>query len=268
MAAAQLARAIEVQLRHRCARAGRRERRLAARELRVGEGRVEAREQAPGLDLLAPPDTHLGEHLGERRAHLDQRALDGPGEAKRAVLAAAGRGDEAEGEKETRGHGSGQRIVCAGGRRGARAEEGSMASEVRTETGERGFATYVTAAGHAFKADEPLAAGGTDSGPGPYDLLLAALGACTGMTLRLYADRKGWPLERIEVKLRHDRIHAEDCADCETRVGRVDRIEREIALHGPLADAQRAQLLEIADKCPVHRTLTSEIRIETRLAAA
>ena len=137
-----------------------------------------------------------------------------------------------------------------------------MASDVRTETGERGFATYVTASGHAFKADEPVAAGG----PGPYDLLLAALGACTGMTLRLYADRKGWPLERVEVKLRHDRIHAEDCADCETRVGLVDRIEREIALRGPLDAEQRARLLEIADKCPVHRTLRSEIRIETRLA--
>jgi len=142
-----------------------------------------------------------------------------------------------------------------------------MAGDVRTETLERGFATYVTAGGHALRADEPVAAGGTDSGPGPYDLLLAALGACTGMTLRLYADRKGWPLERVEVKLHHDRIHAADCADCETRVGLVDRIEREITLHGPLGDEQRARLLEIADKCPVHRTLTSEIRIETRLAA-
>jgi putative redox protein len=143
-----------------------------------------------------------------------------------------------------------------------------MAGDVRTETGERGFASYVTAGGHALRADEPVAAGGTDSGPGPYDLLLAALGTCTGMTLRLYADRKGWPLERVEVKLHHDRIHAADCADCETRVGLVDRIEREITLHGPLDGDQRARLLEIADKCPVHRTLTSEIRIETRLAEA
>jgi putative redox protein len=143
-----------------------------------------------------------------------------------------------------------------------------MAGDVRTETGERGFATYVTAGGHALRADEPVAAGGTDSGPGPYDLLLAALGTCTGMTLRLYADRKGWPLERVEVKLHHDRIHAADCADCETRAGLVDRIEREITLHGALDSEQRARLLEIADKCPVHRTLTSEIHIETRLVEA
>jgi putative redox protein len=140
-----------------------------------------------------------------------------------------------------------------------------MADEVRTE---RGLATYVTAAGHALRADEPVAVGGTASGPGPYDLLLAALGSCTGMTLRLYADRKGWPLERVEVTLRHDRIHAKDCADCETQVGMLDRIEREIALRGPLDEAQRARLLEIADRCPVHRTLRSEIQIVTRLAYA
>ena len=141
-----------------------------------------------------------------------------------------------------------------------------MAGEVRTETGERGFATYVTAGGHALRADEPVDAGGTGSGPGPYDLLLSALGACTGMTLRLYADRKGWPLERIDVTLRHDRIHAGDCAECETKTGLLDRIEREITLHGPLDDEQRRKLLEIADKCPVHRTLKSEILIVTSLA--
>jgi len=143
-----------------------------------------------------------------------------------------------------------------------------VSDEVRTETGERGFATYVTAAGHALRADEPVSAGATGSGPGPYDLLLAALGSCTGMTLRLYADRKGWPLERVEVALRHDRSHAADCADCETKTGLLDRIEREITLRGPLDETQRTRLLEIADRCPVHRTLRSEIQIETRLAPA
>ena len=143
-----------------------------------------------------------------------------------------------------------------------------MPDRVRTETGERGFATYITAAGHALRADEPVALGGTASGPGPYDLLLAALGSCTGMTLRLYADRKGWPLERVEVALRHERIHAKDCAECETKEGKLDRIEREIALSGPLDASQRARLLEIADRCPVHRTLRSEIQIVTRLAGS
>ncbi|MDU6244245.1 MAG: OsmC family protein, partial [Bradyrhizobium sp.] len=117
---------------------------------------------------------------------------------------------------------------------------------------------------HHLTADEPLSVGGQDSGPGPYDLLLAALGACTSMTLRLYADRKVLPLERITVTLRHSKIHAEDCAECETKVGLIDQLEREIHLDGALDDEQRRKLMEIADKCPVHRTLTSEIRIVTR----
>jgi putative redox protein len=117
---------------------------------------------------------------------------------------------------------------------------------------------------HELVADEPEAAGGTDAGPSPYELLLMSLGACTSMTLRLYAQRKGWPLEAVRVTLKHDRIHAEDCRDCETKAGKIDRIDRAIEMTGPLSDEQRGRLLEIADKCPVHKTLTSEIKIVTR----
>jgi uncharacterized OsmC-like protein/pimeloyl-ACP methyl ester carboxylesterase len=124
----------------------------------------------------------------------------------------------------------------------------------------------VTTGRHRLIADEPVAVGGQDSGPNPYDFLLAALGTCTSMTLRLYAERKSLPLDRVTVRLNHSRIHAEDCAECETREGLVDRIDRVIAFEGALDDAQRKKLLEIADKCPVHRTLTSEINIRTTLA--
>lgn len=120
----------------------------------------------------------------------------------------------------------------------------------------------ITAGNHTFNADEPLEAGGTDTGPDPYSLLLAALGACTSMTLQMYARRNNWPLERVEVSLRHSRIHAEDCADCQTKEGRVDRIERRIKLTGQLSEDQRTRLLELARRCPVHRTLTSEISIK------
>ncbi|NPV24870.1 bifunctional alpha/beta hydrolase/OsmC family protein [Bradyrhizobium aeschynomenes] len=119
---------------------------------------------------------------------------------------------------------------------------------------------------HRLTADEPLSVGGQDTGPGPYDLLLAALGACTSMTMRLYADRKALPLDRLTVTLRHSKIHAEDCAECETKVGLIDQLEREIHMDGALDQEQRKKLMEIADKCPVHRTLTSEIRIVTRAA--
>jgi len=118
---------------------------------------------------------------------------------------------------------------------------------------------------HRLTADEPAAAGGTDRGPGPYDLLLAALGTCTSMTLSLYARRKQWPLVRVIVRLRHAKIDALDCGTCETREGMVDHIERDVELIGNLDVAQRARLLEIANRCPVHRTLTSEIDIQTRL---
>jgi uncharacterized OsmC-like protein/fermentation-respiration switch protein FrsA (DUF1100 family) len=119
---------------------------------------------------------------------------------------------------------------------------------------------------HRMLADEPVAAGGEDTGPGPYDFLLAGLGACTSMTMRLYADHKALPLERVTVTLKHSKIHAEDCAECETRAGMLDQIERVIAMEGTLDAEQRKKLLEIADKCPVHRTLTSEIHIITHAA--
>ena len=127
------------------------------------------------------------------------------------------------------------------------------------------FAQEIVAGRHRLHADEPVFAGGGDTGPSPYDLLLAALGACTSMTLGMYARRKAWPLEEVTVHLRHSKIHAVDCAECETKEGMLDRIERDIQLSGVLTDEQRAKLLEIADKCPVHRTLTSKVQIRTRL---
>ena len=137
--------------------------------------------------------------------------------------------------------------------------------EVVVHGSAKGVAQEVAAGGHRLTADEPTTVGGTDTGPGPYDLLLAALGSCTSMTLGLYARRKQWPLEAVTVRLRHAKIHAADCEDCETKVGMLDRIERDVELVGPLDAEQRARLLEIANKCPVHRTLTSEISVRTRL---
>ena len=131
------------------------------------------------------------------------------------------------------------------------------------ETGHGQFQQEVISGSHRLLADEPVSVGGLDSGPGPYEFLLAALGACTSMTLRLYADRKQFPLTRTQVRLRHGRIYATDCAECETKSGRIDRIERIITLEGELNAEQRAQLMEIADKCPVHHTLKSEVDIRT-----
>ena len=116
---------------------------------------------------------------------------------------------------------------------------------------------------HALTVDEPRAAGGNDAGPGPYEYLLIGLGACTAMTLRMYAERKDLPLRRVHVRLSHRKIHAQDCADCETREGRVDEITREIS---DLTEEQRERLLEIANRCPVHRTLTSEIKVRSCLS--
>jgi putative redox protein len=128
-----------------------------------------------------------------------------------------------------------------------------------------GFAQEIEIDSHELYADEPVSYGGTDTGPSPYDLLLGALGSCTSMTIGFYARKRGWPLENITVSLRHSRIHAADCEECETKEGKIDRIELDIQLTGSLTDEQRAKLIEIAGKCPVHQTLTSEINIKSRL---
>ena len=143
------------------------------------------------------------------------------------------------------------------------ADEAGPRKVVVTETGGGKFQQSVAIGPHRLIADEPVAAGGLDSGPGPYDFLLAGLGACTSMTLRIYAEHKKLPLERVSVTLSHSKIHAQDCEECETKEGKIDRIERAITLTGDLSDEERARLLEIADKCPVHRTLHSEINIRT-----
>lgn len=134
------------------------------------------------------------------------------------------------------------------------------------ETGEGKFTQHIAAGRHVLRADEPESVGGLGSAPGPYDLLLAGLGACTAMTLRMYADHKGLALEKTRVMLTHGKIHAQDCRDCETKEGKIDRIERRIELTGPLSESERRRLLEIADRCPVHRTLHSEVVIETKAA--
>jgi putative redox protein len=133
-----------------------------------------------------------------------------------------------------------------------------------TEAGSGTYTQQITAGDHRLVADEPKPIG-DDAGPTPYDLLLAALGACTSMTVRMYADRKGWPLERVRVTLRHSRIHAQDCADCETTKGWIDHIDRDLEIAGDLDDTQRQRLLYIAGRCPVHQTLTSEVDITTSL---
>lgn len=123
----------------------------------------------------------------------------------------------------------------------------------------------ITDGEHALIADEPLAAGGSNAGPDPYSLLLGALGACTAMTLQIYARRKEWPLEQVEVSLKHSRIHAGDCDDCVATSGKIERIERYISLSGKLNEEQRARLLDIAERCPVHKTLASGVSIKSYL---
>ena len=144
------------------------------------------------------------------------------------------------------------------------AEPGTI---VVAENGEGPYGQTISVDGlHVLSADEPVDLGGRDGGPSPYDLLLAALGACTSMTLRMYAERKKMPLERVKVTLSHEKIHAEDCSHCDTKTGKIDVIERVVEMTGDLSAEQRARLLEIADKCPVHRTLHSEVVVATREA--
>ena len=138
--------------------------------------------------------------------------------------------------------------------------------EVVVRGNAEGFTQEIVVGPHQLTADEPKDMGGDDEGPTPYDLLLAALGSCTSITVTMYAQRKSWPLQDVTVRLRHSRIHAEGCAECETKEGKIDRIELDIEFAGPLSSEQRSKLLEIAKKCPVHRTLTSETNIRTKAA--
>jgi putative redox protein len=144
--------------------------------------------------------------------------------------------------------------------------ETAREGEVLVVGAPHGFAQEMVTPLHHFVIDEPESVGGTGQGPTPYELILGALGACTSMTLRLYADRKGIPLEGVRVRLRHSKIHAADCATCDVQERKIDHIDREIEVTGPLTEAQRLRLLEMADRCPVHRTLQSKMDITTRLA--
>ena len=147
------------------------------------------------------------------------------------------------------------------------AEESLPHGRVVVSGGASGFATVVQAAGHLLPADEPQEVGGTDTGPAPYEYLLASLGACKVMTLRMYADRKRWPLEGTRIELQHSRIHAKDCEECESEEGMISRIDVSVELLGPLDGEQRDRLLEISERCPVHRTLIAEIDIQSELVA-
>ncbi len=143
--------------------------------------------------------------------------------------------------------------------------EAQAVPEVVVRGGPVGLQQKVQAGAHGWLADEPTAVGGSDTGPTPYDMLLGALGACTSMTLRLYADRRKWPLEDVVVRLRHHRIHRDDCINCEKKDVSIERVERTLELHGPLSDEQRTRLLEIAERCPVHQTLQHNLDVHTTL---
>ena len=136
---------------------------------------------------------------------------------------------------------------------------------VLVESASPEFLENVSVGRHRLQADEPLSAGGQDAAPSPYELLLAALGTCKSITARMYAKRKGWPLQGVQVKLSHTKVHAEDCADCERTNSLMDQIEVEIKFQGELSAEQRQVLLAITEKCPVHRTLTSDLQIRTRV---
>ncbi len=170
--------------------------------------------------------------------------LTGPGEAEAAAAAIAGWAD--------------RYLPRASGRSPEAPAPGTVRVE---ETGRSAFENRVAVGRHAFLADEPEDVGGGDTGPGPYDLLAAALGSCTSMTVRMYAARKNWPLQHVSVDVRHGKIHAADCDTCETKEGKVDQLLVSLRMDGPLDSEQRARLLEIAHKCPVHRTLMSEVKI-------
>lgn len=149
-----------------------------------------------------------------------------------------------------------------------RRTSGADTQIVTVEGDASGFAQHIWAGDHTFAADETMEAGGTGTGPGPYQLLLAALGACTSMTVALYARRKQWPLKEVRVELAHSRVWAQDCAGCPTtQPAHLDRIERVIEFSGDLTEEQRRRLMEIAERCPIHRTLTSKIDIVTSLSA-
>ncbi|MEE8550504.1 MAG: OsmC family protein [Gemmatimonadota bacterium] len=145
------------------------------------------------------------------------------------------------------------------------ARQESPGSRVVARIGASGYRTDILANGHPLVADEPLSVGGTDTGPSPYDLLLAALGACKTITLRIYADRKGWPLEEVTVALEHRKLHATDAEECEDRPAKLDEIRSGLHLVGPLEEAQRQRLAEIADRCPVHRTLDAGVQLVSKL---
>lgn len=141
-----------------------------------------------------------------------------------------------------------------------------MGRDVNVREGQLRYLQEISIGPHLIRADEPADAGGNDAGPNPYELLLAALGACPSMTVRMYAQRKQWPLEKVHVHLSHAKIHARDCAECDAELRLVDQIEMEVSLIGDLSADQRQRLMEIANKCPVHRTLTSQIQIRSRLS--